>query len=465
MVWGNSMNTDALMVDLYQIATLFAHEGIDPARINQRVQMSFFSRKVPNNRNYIMFVGLRSILEHMKQFDHGTVSEMIWELSKHPMIGPVLAKHADIFAHLKFDDFHLMSMQEGTLAFAAPGFREDGSPFLINDKHINVYEPYMQVETSFILSKLIETPWLSYVNYESMVASKAARVVSAAMGKPVLEFGQRRTHPKAAIDASYAAYIAGCAGTSNVAAFVKYGIPAIGTMDHFAVMASERGDKNDAELTFFEGFAKTFPNDATLLIDTYNSEQGIKNAIQATKGKLKAIRIDSNVSRSTVSLARKLLDANNCGHVKIFVSDGLNEKKVQELAEYADGFGVGENITCSPDSATGVGAVGKLTVNGYGKKTIKISQGSGKMTLPGPVQVFRTKERDMIGLLGEQFEGEELLVFTDKLPTIEESREHAKKQLEALPKEFKNVDGNPYSRKIVVSDKFAELTTQLVNEH
>lgn len=461
------MNTDALMVDLYQIATLFAHQHIDPTRIDQRVQMSFFSRKVPNNRNYIMFVGLRSIIEHMKQFDHGTISEMIWALSKHPMIGPVLSKHADVFANLRFDDYNLMSMQEGTLAFAGPGYREDGSLFTVNNHTVNIYEPYMQVETSFVLSKLIETPWLSYINYESMVASKAARVVSAANGKPVLEFGQRRTHPKAAIEASYAAYIAGCAGTSNVAAFVKYGIPAVGTMDHFAVMASERGDKNDAEKSFFKGFAEVFPNEATLLVDTYNTEEGIKNAISATNGKLKAIRIDSNVSNQTVGRARTILNENGCAHVKIFVSDGLNEQKVQELSNCADGFGVGENITCSPDAATGVGAVGKLTINGYGKNTIKISHGSGKMTLPGPVQIYRTKEKDTICLLGEQFDGDELLKIVDKnnLLAPEATREYAKTQLDALSTELKNVNGNPYTRKIVVSNKFAELTERLVNEN
>ena len=461
------MSTEALMVDLYQLATLFAHEHIDPARMNQRVQMSFFSRKVPTNRNYIMFVGLRSILEHMNHLDHHTISEIVWPLSQHPMLGPVLSKHADILTMLNFADFHLMSMKEGTIVFAGPGYREDGKPFEINGRHVNVYEPFMQVETNFILSKFIETPWLSYINYESMVASKAARVVSAAQGKPVLEFGQRRTHPMAAIDAAYAAYIAGCSGTSNVAAFVKYGIPAIGTMDHFAVMASEQGNKNEAELSFFKGFAEVYPDDATLLIDTYDSEKGILNAIHATHGKLKAIRIDSNVSVSTIILARKLLDANGCQHVKIFVSDGLNEKKVQELAKYADGFGVGENITCSPDSSTGVGAVGKLIVNGYGRDTIKISQGSGKMTLPGPVQVWRYKDYDLISLLDEHYDGTPLLDFPDtlakQLPSIEQTRAHAKSQMDALSPEMKNVNGNSYTRKIVVSNKFAELTEKLVN--
>lgn len=458
------MNTDALMVDLYQIATLFAHNKVDPERVNQRVQMSFFSRKMPTNRNYIMFVGLRAIIEHMKQFEHGTIAKMLWELAKHPMLSPVLAKHADVFGHLKFDDYNLLSMEEGTPVFAAPGFLINDRPFQINGKQVQVYEPYMQVETSFILSKLIETPWLSYINYMSMVASKAARVVSAAQGKPVLEFGQRRTHPYAAIDAAYAAYVAGCSGTSNVAAFAKYGIPAIGTMDHFAVMASERlgGDKGDGEAEFFSAFADSFPESATLLVDTYNTEKGILNAAKLGS-KLRGIRIDSNVSVETVKAARKLLDDNGCTHAKIFVSDGLNEHKVSELAPYVDGFGVGENITCSPDSATGVGAVGKLIVNGYGKHTIKVSAGGGKMTLPGPVQVWRRGDADTITMLDEKAEGIPLLHRVDSLPTLEDTRKYARQQMDLLPSQFKDLALMP-TRKIYVSNKFAELTTKLAGE-
>ncbi len=461
------MSTEALMVDLYQIATLFAHKEADPERMKHRVQMSFFSRRVPTNRNYIMFAGLRSIVEHMKQFDHGTIAEMLWTLSQHPMFSSILAQQADIFAGLDFNDYKLTAMKEGTLVFAGAGTRTDGSPFEINGKPVNVYEPYMQVETSFLLSKLIETPWLSYINYMSMVASKAARVVSVAQNKPVLEFGQRRTHPLAAIDAAYAAYIAGCSATSNVAAFAKYRIPAIGTMDHFAVMASEKEgeDKSLSELKFFEAFTRVFPDSATLLVDTYNTGFGIKNA--ATLGdRLRGIRIDSNVSVQSVRAARELLNNNGCPNAKIFVSDGLNEQKVQELAPYVDGFGVGENITCSPDSATGVGAVGKLTVNGYGKDTIKVSLCGGKMTLPGPVQVWRQKDFDLIALLDEKADGEPLLSAVDKnhLPSIEDSRNFAKSQMSWLPEEFKNVNGNFYSRRIVVSDKFAELTTKLANE-
>lgn len=463
------MTNQALMVDLYQLATILGHQKVDPKRLDQRVQMSFFSRKMPNNRNYLMFVGLRSILEHMRQFDHGTIGEMLWNLSKHPMIGAKLAENADLFHWLNFNDFNLMSMQEGTVVYAAPGYRLDGRTFKINDKHINVYEPYMQVNTNFLLSKLIETSWLSYINYESMVASKAARVVSAADGKPVLEFGQRRTHPLAAIDAAYAAYIAGCAGTSNVAAFAKYGIPAVGTMDHFAIMASVRENgktaKEEAEKTFFNAFTETFPEHSTLLVDTYDTQNGIMNAIIGTNKKLKAIRIDSNVSVESVKRARALLDAEDCQHVKIFVSDGLNEQKVQELSPYVDGFGVGENITCSPDAATGVGAVGKLIVNGYGQNTIKLSSGSGKLTLPGPVQVWREKEYDTITLLGETANGYPLLENIGRtLPSVEQTRQFAASQLKELTPECRSINTTGYIRKIYVSDRFAELTTQLVNE-
>lgn len=463
------MNIDALMVDLYQIATLFAHKEVDPTRLKQRVQMSFFSRKVPNNRNYIVFVGLRSIVEHMKQFNHGTITQMLWILSQHAMFSSLLEQHADIFAGLDFDDYKLMSMREGTLVFAGPGWRMDGSPFEIAGKHVNVYEPYMQVETNFILSKLIETPWLSYINYESMVASKAARIVDAAAGKPVFEFGQRRTHPFAAIDAAYAAYIAGCSATSNIAAFAKYRIPAVGTMDHFAIMASEKSnkDKTLSELEFFEAFTKIFPENATLLVDTYNTGFGIKNA--STLGnRLYGIRIDSNVSIQTVKKARELLNNSGCPNAKIFVSDGLNEQKIQELVPYVDGFGVGENITCSPDSAIGVGAVGKLIVNGYGKDTIKVSQGGNKMTLPGPIQVWRTRDYDLITLLSEEVSNAEPLLHNvekNHLPSVEDSRTFAKNQIEQLPLEFRDTNGNFYTRRIIVSDKFAELAIKLANEN
>ena len=120
------------------------------------------------------------------------------------------------------------------------GLEVGGAPF-------SVYTPLMQVKTDLLRAKLIETPWLGFVNHMSMVASKAARVVHAANGKSVMEFGQRRTHPAAGLDAAWAAWVAGISATSNVAAFARWRITTTGTMDHFAIQASERAGVSRAE--------------------------------------------------------------------------------------------------------------------------------------------------------------------------------------------------------------------------
>src|SRR6185369_11873691 len=134
------------------------------------------------------------------------------------------------------------AMPEGSLAFAGPASRTDGTPL-----GLSIYTPLLQVKTDLLRSKLVETPWLGFVNHMSMVASKAARVVLAARGKSVMEFGQRRTHPAAALDATWAAWVAGIASTSNMAAYAKWGITCTGTMDHFAIQAAERPGQSRAE--------------------------------------------------------------------------------------------------------------------------------------------------------------------------------------------------------------------------
>ena len=119
-----------------------------------------------------------------------------------------------------------------------------------------------------------------------------------------------------------------------------------------------------------------------MLVDTYATEDGIRHAVEATGGKLTGVRLDSNVTPATVARARQLLDELGAQQAQIIVSDGLDEYRVAQL-DGADGYGVGENITCSPDAAVGIGAVAKLTVNGYGKLTMKLARGTGKATLAG----------------------------------------------------------------------------------
>ncbi len=468
------MSLRTLGVDAYQLSTLIAHH--DLGRSAQRVGMAFFFRRLPKFRNHVVFCGLRQILEHAAQmaFTH----EEIDALLLHPMLGPALAKRPELLETLRaLDGFEgdIDALADGTLAFAGPALRTDGTPLVVAGAPLSIYIPLLQVKTDMVRAKLIETPWLGFINHLSMVASKAARIVSVAGGKPVLEFGTRRTHPDAAVDASYAAYIAGCSGTSNLAAYTRHGIPAVGTMDHFAIQASEKNGESifETEREFYATFTGIFPDHGTLLVDTYSTERGLRNAVEATNGKLTGVRIDSNVSVASMQSARKILDDLGAPHVKIFVSDGLDEVRVRELAPYVDGFGVGENITCSPDAATGVSAVAKLTVNGYGKVTMKLAKGSGKATLPGELQAYRYADHDLVTLAHEAAPagGEALLApvwrgraLAKSQATLDATRSHVKAQLAWLSPELRAPEVHAPPRRIVASDGLVAEVARLTKE-
>ncbi len=471
------MSDRTLGIDAYQLTTLVAHA--DAGRLRHEETMAFFFRRMPSSRRYVVFCGLPQIAAMAKdmRFEEAELEALL----AHPMLGPALAKRPEIMTALReLRAFHgdVDAMEEGTLAFAGPAIDEGGAAVRIAGARLTVYTPMMQVQTDMLRAKLIETPWLGIINYLCMVASKAARVVTAASGKPVMEFGQRRTHPAAALDASYAAYVAGVAATSNLAAFARYGIPATGTMDHFAVMASERSGKpkDDAERSFFSTFAASFPGAASLLVDTYDTDRGIKNAVLATEGKLTGIRIDSNVSREALAHARKLLADLGAPHAKIFVSDGLDEHKVKDLSDLADGFGVGENITCSPDAATGVGAVAKLVMNGYGAITMKLAKGSGKATLPGRLQVYRFADHDLVALASEPAKsgGKPLLspfwrggACVRKPLPIADTRAYVRSQIAALPEELSRIEPpvtEEGERKLVISDTLRASVERLAKE-
>jgi nicotinate phosphoribosyltransferase len=175
-------------------------------------------------------------------------------------------------------------------------------------------------------------------------------------------------------------------------------------MDHFAVQATERPGVPlaDSERAAFAALHRAFPRASVLLVDTYDTPRGIRHAVEATDGRLVGIRLDSNVTPEAVRQARALLDELGAREARILVSDRLDEDRVAELgAAGADAFGVGENITCSPDHATGIGAVAKIVVNGAGKITMKLSRGSGKATLPGRLQVYRASDHDLVATAEE----------------------------------------------------------------
>ncbi len=467
------MTRATLGIDAYQLTTLVAHA--DLGRLEQTVSMAVFFRKMPRARAYVVFCGLRHLLAHAEQLAFGEAE--LEALDRHPVLGPALAARPQLRRALAdIRGFHgdIDAMPEGTLAFAGPAVRTDGKPLDVAGARLVIYTPLVRVRTDMVRAKLLETPWLGYVNHMSMVASKAARVVDAAGGKAVIEFGQRRTHPAAAVDATYAAYVAGVSSSSNLAAYEAFGVPATGTMDHFAVQASERPGVSplETERAFFKAYADAFPGPITMLVDTYDTERGIRNAVLASGGRLGGIRIDSNVSAATLLRARALLAELGAVHVKIFASDGLDETKVKELSGVADGFGVGENITCSPDAATGIGAVAKLVVNGYGKVTMKIAKGSGKATLPGEIQAYRFADHDLVALEGEAVPsgGEALLTpvwrggaRVGPLPTLADTRAHVRRQIEALDPAMRALEGAPL-RTLVASDGLVRQIEALTKE-
>jgi len=478
------MSLPTLGIDAYQLTTLLTHA--DEGRLDHEVTMSFFFRKMPKERRFVLFCGLRRILEHAAQMSLDPLE--LSALKSHSAIGPALEARPAVFEKLwdlRGFSGSIDAMPEGSVAFAGPASRTDGTPLLVGGAPLSIYTPLLQVRTDLLRAKLIETPWLGFINHMSMVASKAARVVLAAGDKSVMEFGQRRTHPAAALDAAWAAWVAGVASTSNVAAYARWGITTTGTMDHFAIQAAERAgvSRPDSERGFFEAYAKTFEAvPTTMLVDTYDTERGIRHAVEATTkrkgGKLGAIRIDSNVTPESVTRARKLLEELGSPDTKIYVSDALDEHRVAELRDVADGFGVGENIVCSPDSATGIGAVGKLVVNGYGAITMKVAKGTGKATLPGELQVWRYADHDLVALASEKapsggramlrpvWRGDARVESTDARQDLAAARARAREEIAALPDELREIergDAGP-GRKLVASDGLVRAIEQLVAE-
>lgn len=459
----------AARVDLYQLTSLVAHHAA--GHTDDRVVLTFFSRKLPDVRGFLLWAGLSRCLDHLERARFAP--EAIDALLRHPGLGPTLGRHPDLVQRLAGWRFRgtVRAPREGTPLFAGTAVRRDGRVLEIDGVRPAAYEPYLEIETDLLSAKLVETPLLSTINHMTMVASKAARVVLAAGGRAVLEFGTRRTHPEAAVDAALAAYVAGVAASSSVEAYVRHGVPASGTMDHFAVQAWERPGvpRGDSEEAFFRAFHALYPQADVMLVDTYDTfgeRTGIRAAVRATDGRgPSGIRLDSAVTRENVWRARRLLDELGATRTRIFVSGGLDEHAIALLGDApADGFGIGERIVTSPDAPVGVGAVAKLA-EVRGAPTMKLSRGSSKATLPGRLQVFRTPAGDVVGRAEEALDGEPLLapVWTaadGRLPgpSLAEVRAHAQRSIALLTEEQRT----PREVRLPVSDALAELVEACV---
>lgn len=420
----------ALFTDLYELTMARAY---DEAGMDEPAVFELFFREMPASRGYMIAAGLEAVLAAVEGFGFSD-EDLAYLVEQDAMQG------AEAFLQrlkgLRFTgEIHAVA---------------EGTPVFPN-------EPIVQVVAPLIEAQLIETLVLNQVHYATVAATKAARVVDAAAGRTVVDFGSRRAHgADAALISARATYLVGGAGTSNVLAGKRFGVPIFGTMAHSYVQAHE--DESQA----FARFARLYPQ-TTLLVDTYDTLAGVGKVIDLAKRQgeafnVRAVRLDSGDLAELAIKARAMLDEAGLGQVKIFASSGLDEWKVRELIDAGapiDGFGVGTKMVVSPD-ATDVDMAYKL-VEYAGQPRMKLS--SDKKILPGRKQMTRQTEdglmvRDHIGRVDEALPGRPLLepVMRDGQRTeqghrgIEQLRRLAREQIEALPDRVRRLDpgGEPY---------------------
>ncbi len=362
----------ALFTDLYQLtmAAAFFREAMA-----EEAAFSVFVRRLPPERGFLVAAGLEDVLELLQGFRFSPAS--LSYLDSLRRFDPAFLKYLET---LRFTG-EVRAMAEGTVFFAD--------------------EPVLEVIAPIVEAQLLETAVLNFCHLQTVLASKAARVALAARGRPVAEFGLRRTHGiDAGLKAARSSYIAGCGLTSNVAAGRAYGIPLTGTMAHSFVTAFPR--ERDA----FNSFARTFPDSAVLLLDSYDTVAAARLAVEvaddlAARGhRLAGVRLDSGDLAALSREVRRILDSGGHPEVSIFVSGGLDEHAVEELVSNdapIDAFGVGTRMNASVDAAT-LDMVYKL-VRYAGRDVLKLSE--GKRTWVGEKQVWRLAGRDIIGLWDE----------------------------------------------------------------
>ncbi|MEJ2154217.1 MAG: nicotinate phosphoribosyltransferase [Desulfobacteraceae bacterium] len=416
-----------LLTDLYELtmAAGYWEEGK-----NELATFSLFLRQ-QTNRGYYVAAGLEPTIALLDQFRF--TADDIAYLKELGLFKPEFLTYLE---NLRFQG-DVRALAEGTLFFPD--------------------EPVLEVTAPLIQAQLLETCLINIVGVHTLITTKAARCVHAAKGRQLIDFGLRRTQGMdAGMAAARSTYLAGFDATSNVLAGKRMGIPLAGTMAHSFVQSF--ADETEA----FEAYARIFPENTVLLIDTYDTLAGAGKAVQvarqmALSGKrLVGVRLDSGDTASLSRQVRRLFDNAGLPDVKIFASGGFDEFKVSDaLAQDAsiDAFGVGTHVGVSADQPF-LDLVYKL-VRYEGRDVCKYSV--GKKTVAAPKQVFRFKDKagffleDIVGYKGEEVTGAEKLlhpVMKDgkicrKLPSLEEIRRHFRSQYAHLPDAYKQLQAPP----------------------
>jgi nicotinate phosphoribosyltransferase len=431
----------ALLTDLYQLNMLAAY--LDHG-LTETAVFELFVRKLPARRGFLLAAGLEQALDYLEKLAFSPD-----DIARLRGAGTFPERLLECLAALRFTG-DVDALPEGTVFFPD--------------------EPVLRVTAPLPQAQLVETRLINLVHFETVIASKAARQVLAAGGKPLVDFGLRRAHgAEAGMLAARAAYVAGFAGTATLAAALQYGIPVRGTMAHSFIQA------HDDETLAFEHFAHSRPRDLVLLIDTYDTERAAARVVAlapllAAAGiAIAGVRLDSGDLGEHARRVRRILDAGGLTRVQIVASGGLDEEELLALREAPiDSFGVGTSLTTSSD-APSLDCAYKLQEYA-GRPRRKRSE--GKATWPGRKQVWRFRDgedrftRDLVGLDGEHHDGQALLRPAMRggkrvapPPSLTQIRAHAADQLARLPEPLRRL--RPFAYPVAIGAGLRSLAARL----
>ncbi len=430
-------SSTGLFTDLYELTMLSAY-GVNG--MNGAATFSLFVRQLPNNRNFLVACGLDDLVGELEALRFGEAD--IAYLRSLRMLSERDLSDLSVF---RFSG-DVRAVAEGTPVFAD--------------------EPILEVDAPIPQAQLIETLVLNQVGLQTLLASKAARIVAAAAGRPVVDFGARRAQGlDAALKGARASAVAGVAGTSLLAAGARYGLPVTGTMAHSFVQAF------DSEFEAFAAFAARYPQ-TVLLVDTYDTLQGVRNAIALARRlgddcRLAGIRLDSGDLGQLARLSRAMLDDAGLQRLKIVASGGLDETQIDQLVRSdapIDIFGVGTDMIVSAD-APALDIAYKLTEY-EGEGRMKLS--AHKITTPGRKQLFRrvtdgVAAGDVIARADEILAGDPLIAGAmiggrraPSLPTdLAAVKEHAARAIAALPRALRSLDAVSQPYPVSISERLA----------
>ena len=417
-----------IMTDLYELtmaASYFEQDMYAPATFSLMV------REYPSKRSYLVCAGLAPLLDYLESF-HFRPDDL--EYLEQTSLFP--DRFLQFLETLRFTG-EVRAIPEGCIAFCD--------------------EPLVEITAPVMQAQLVETFVINSINLPTLVATKASRCLQAAGERRLVDFSLRRTHGMhAGLMVARSSFIGGFIGTSNVQAGKIYGLPIHGTMAHSYVESFDR------EIDSFRAFAKSFPDNTVLLIDTYDTLAGARKAVTVAREmrqageSLRAVRLDSGDMVQLSQQVRKIFDESGFPEVRIFASGGFDEFKIQKIltdGANIDAFGVGTRMGVSADAPYLNMAYKMVMYNG--RPVMKLS--SGKISLAGPKQVFRQRtkdgffKRDLIGLLDDDIADSESLLIpvmkdgkrllpSEPLPKIQEL---FRKEFALLPETYKDLEGNP----------------------